>query len=315
MVEAMRSVVTDPEAPAAVRLGERPMREPHPDEAVVRVSHLSLNRGELRFAPGRPAGSPIGWDVVGTIERKAASGGPAVGERVVAFSRRQEGWAERAPIPAADLAVVPESVASPVAAALPVAACTALACVDRARRLVGRRALVTGVTGGVGGFGVQLARAAGAWVVAQVRHAEQVDAAKALGADEVVVTEDGAALATAGPFAFVMDGVGGRLLGVAVDQLEADGVAVAYGVTGAPTTELPIGTLLGKGRARITGLNLYGESAVEPVGRFLCRLLRLVQQGRLRVDLVDRGSWANVGEAARDLLDRRFSGKAVLSVD
>lgn len=313
--KTIRSVVTDSAAPGAVRLGERALRRPRPDEALVRVACFSLNRGELGAASRKPAGSPIGWDVVGTVEAAAEGGGPPPGARVVCFSRAMEGWAELVPIPVADLAPLPDDVSSEAAATLPVAGATALSCIDRAERLVGRRALVTGVTGGVGMFGVQLARAAGALVTAQVRRPDQVEAGKRLGADEVVVTSDGEALASHGPFQLVMDGVGGALLAAAIGRLEAGGVAVTYGITAEAELRLPIAVLMGKGRAHLSGLNLYAESAVEPLSEKLARLVALLRAGRLSIEIERQGAWSDVGEVAKALLDRRLQGKAVLSVN
>ncbi|MEM9692263.1 MAG: zinc-binding dehydrogenase [Myxococcota bacterium] len=310
------AVVTDPKAPGFVRLADRARRAPRADELVVEVGAFSLNRGELRFAANRPPGTAIGWDVGGTVVEAAATGdGPAVGTRVVGFSRAQEGWNKRVCLPVRDVATLEEGISLEVAASLPVAAGTALACLEAAGPLLGRRVFVTGVTGGVGGFAVKLARLGGARVIAQVRRDEQRGTATALGADDVVVTADGSVLEKYGPFDAVIDGIGGRLFQAGVAALTADGVAISYGVTGAPSVELPLGALLGKGRARVRGLNLYAVSDVVPPAVWLSRLVRLVGSGRLAVDELRVSSWRDVGEVAQALLDRSFSGKAVLTVD
>lgn len=310
----MRAVVTDPEAPGSVRLGERPDATAAPGEVLVRVSHFSLNRGEVNFAGGKPAGSAIGWDVVGTVAA-TPEGGPEVGARVVGFSGRMEGWAEQVSLPVDAVAPVPEGVTAAAAAALPVAAGTALACLDAAERgLLGRRVLVTGVTGGVGGFAVRLARLAGAHVVAQVRKDGQVAYAEGLGADHVVVTSDGAGLAEAGPFDLVVDGIGGALFAAGMAALDADGRAVNYGLTGSPEVAYPLGAMLGKGLATARGLNLYAVNRRTPPAEWLPRLLRLVEAGRLTVDVEERGDWSGVSAACQGLLDRAFTGKAVLTV-
>lgn len=311
----IRSIVTDPETAGAVKLGERELID-DPSKVLVRVACFSLNRGELRFAKGKPPGSAIGWDVVGEVERAAVVGGPSVGERVVGFVRAADGWAEQVQLPVDDVAVVPAGVDPETAAALPVAAGTALAAVDAALGpLLGQRVLVTGVTGGVGGFAVQLARAAGAHVVAQVRRQEQVAYAESvLGADAVVVTSDGAGLSELAPFRHVIDGVGGPLLVAAIDRLDADGVAVSYGETAGPTIELPLRSLFGKGRAHVRGLNLFAYSAKVPPSGWLTRLMTLVERGALSVDIGRRGAWADIGEHAVALNERQFQGKAVVTV-
>jgi NADPH2:quinone reductase len=306
MSVTVRAVLTNPDAPGAVELASRTRRDPSPGERVIRVRAFALNRGELRFATGKPAGTPIGWDIAGELED---------GTRVVGFSAAQDGWAEEVVLPEEAFAPLPDGVGFEVACALPVAAGTALACVDAAGvGLVGRRVLVTGVTGGVGGFAVRLARLAGAEVVAQVRKPEQVPYAEGLGADEVVVTADGAAFADLAPVRAFIDGVGGALFTSGLPALERDGVAINYGVTGDAQVALPLGVMLGKGRARIRGLNLYAVSEKEPPAEWLPRLLRLVADGRLEVDHTVLGDWSAVGQAAEDLVERRFTGKGVLTV-
>lgn len=301
----MRAVVTDPQSKGAVRLGERELGAVGPGQAVVNVKAFSLNRGELKFAGRKPAGSAIGWDIAGTLED---------GTRVVGFSAPQQGWAEQVVLDESAFASLPDEVSFETACALPVAAGTALACIDAiGAGLLGRRALITGVTGGVGGFAVKLAKLAGAHVTAQVRREEQVSVAEALGADDVVVTSDGAGLE--GPFRAVIDGIGGDLLKHGVMALEKDGVAVNYGVTGSMDVSLPLGVMLGKGRAKLRGLNLYAVSEKEPPREWLGRLVSLVDSGVLSVDVDDRGSWNDIGQAADDLLERRFTGKGILHID
>ncbi len=311
----IRSIVTDASVPGAVKLGERELAS-DVGRVLINVERFSLNRGELRFAQGKPAGSAIGWDIAGVVEHAAAGGGPKVGERVVAFCAAADGWAEKVHVPFTHAAVVPDAVDLEVAAALPVAAGTALAAVDAAlASLLGQRVLVTGVTGGVGGYAVQLAKAAGAHVTAQVRRAEQAEYATGLGADAVVVTSDGAALGAHAPFRHVIDGGGGPVLVAALDRLDPDRMLVSDGETAGATVELPLRSLFGKGRAHLRGLNLFGYSERVKPSAWLLRLMRLVERGALRVDIGRRGSWTDIGEHAVGLNQRQFQGKAVLTVD
>src|SRR5262245_15527349 len=159
------AVVVDPDAPG--RLVLRPVAEPVPDrgEAVVHVRAISLNRGEIRRASMAPAGWRPGWDLAGEVERAAADGaGPRAGARVVGLLS-EGAWAERVAVPVHALAELPDKVTLAQAATFPVAGLTALYALGKSGgSLVGRRVLVTGATGGVGDFAVQLARLAGAHV-------------------------------------------------------------------------------------------------------------------------------------------------------
>ena len=80
----MRAVIVDDGAPARLKIGEVEEPEPTPSEALVRVSAVSLNRGEVRRSQAAEPGFRPGWDLAGTVERAAANGtGPREGARVV----------------------------------------------------------------------------------------------------------------------------------------------------------------------------------------------------------------------------------------
>ncbi|MEO0603482.1 MAG: alcohol dehydrogenase, partial [Myxococcota bacterium] len=144
MSETVRAVVFSAEG---ATLAPRALRSPGPDEVVVRVTHTSLNAGEVRPPPAPRAN---GWDFAGVVDDPGSSD-LGVGDRVCGFSRAREAWAEKVVVPAHDVAPIPDGVSSDVAAALPVAAGTALAMVDAAGgALLGTKALVLGTTGGVG---------------------------------------------------------------------------------------------------------------------------------------------------------------------
>ena len=67
----MRAVVTRPGATGSLVIAETAEPSPDSDEALVRVKAFSLNRGEVRRAATRAAGTMIGWDVVGAVEGPA----------------------------------------------------------------------------------------------------------------------------------------------------------------------------------------------------------------------------------------------------
>src|SRR5262249_10229407 len=148
-----------------------------------------------------------GKDVAGRVVR-AGAGGPPVGTRVVGHPPRG-GWAQLVPVPVRSLALLPDSVSTETAAALPLAGLTALRLLRAVPSPAGRRMLVTGASGGVGHYVVELAAAAGAEVTVVSRRPERL---LALGAAEAI--EDVAA--ANGRFDIVLESVGGDSLAAAL---------------------------------------------------------------------------------------------------
>ncbi len=182
--------------PEVMTLGERPDPAPRAGEVLVAVRAASVNpvdwkvrRGDVRLLSGRPP-KILGTDLAGTV---AALGpgvaGLAAGAAVYGTTRMMLGaqgsHAERVAVPARRVAPIPPGLSFEEAAALPVAALTALNGLRRCGELEGRAVAVVGATGGVGHLALQLARARGARVTA-VCSARNAERARALGAEEVV---------------------------------------------------------------------------------------------------------------------------------
>ena len=312
----VRAAVAAPRDADRLRIVDVVPRPPLSDEALVSVRAFSLNRGEVRRAERVAESIRIGWDVAGVVDTSAADGsGPPAGTRVVGFSPRMEGWAEQVPIRTCYLCPIPDGVTDAVAATLPVAGLTALHAVDECGAIMGTRVLVTGATGGVGMFAVQLARAAGGDVLAQVRHADQRAFVRRLGHEAVVASPGGQGLEEAGPYRLVVDGVGGGVLEAAIRALAPGGAAVCYGVTAAPEISVGVAHFMTRGLARIVGFHLYAKSEVAPPRDHFTRLFNLIGRGLLTVPVEREASWKELARTADDLIARRFPGKAVLHVD
>jgi NADPH:quinone reductase len=306
------AVVVDPEAPG--RLVIRQVADAAADrgEAVVRVRAISLNRGEVRRAGMAAAGWRPGWDLAGAVERAAADGtGPRAGTRVVGLLA-EGAWARRVAIATHALAALPDTVTFAQAATFPVAGLTALHALARGGLLVDRRVLVTGATGGVGDFAVQLARLAGAHVTAVARRAEQSATVRELGAHDILVGDE---IPPSPKYDLILDSVGGRTLGTALAALERGGTCVTFGVSAGAEITFDARTFFVGGRATLYGLYLFQELGLEPASVGLRRLANLVAAGQLTPHISVERPWKEIGQVAQDLIDRRFPGKAVLVVD
>ena len=311
----MKAVVVEPNAPAHLALDDVDSPKAGNSEALVRVKAVSLNRGEVRGAQHASSGHRPGWDLAGIVEQAAADGsGPKAGARVVGFVPGGA-WAELVVVPTHTLAELPDGISFAQAATLPVAGLTALYGLEKGGGLLDRPVLITGASGGVGNFAIQLARLAGARVIAQVRRAERVAATRAAGADEVVVSEDGLAAAQFGPYHLIVDGVGGPLLSNVISMLARGGTCVAYGVTATGQFTFDLGRFFRTGGTCLYGFILFYEVLSQPASGGLRRLAELVAASKVRPYIEVEAGWDEIGQVAQRLLDRDFAGKAVLHVN
>jgi NADPH:quinone reductase-like Zn-dependent oxidoreductase len=219
----MRALVSMPKSPFA-QLADVPDPSPTHDEALVEVKAFSLNRGETRRLESLPPGTVTGWDLAGVVRQPASDGsGPRAGARVVGLVMAGA-WAELAAVGSDWLAELPEAVTFEQAAALPVAGMTALRALEVGGFVVEKRVLVTGASGGVGRFAIQLAKLAGAHVTALARRTEGL---RELGADALIDEID-----LNGPtYDVILDAIGGDVLGHAISRVAPGGTVVSFAST------------------------------------------------------------------------------------
>jgi NADPH:quinone reductase-like Zn-dependent oxidoreductase len=312
-VKSMKAIVTDPQAKGHLALGDQAEPTPSPSQALVRVEAISLNRGEVRRALASQERYVPGWDLAGEVMQPAADGsGPQAGRRVVGYLP-SGAWAQRVAVPANALAEVPDPVPLSQAATLPVAGLTALFSIQKAGSLLGRRVLVTGASGGVGGFAVQLAYRSGAFVVGLTQHPEYAEMVREAGAGDVVVGDPEAARSS-GPYHLICDGVGGDTLSTVATMLAPGGICVTYAALTQPEIPLNLRAVVQTPSAYLTGLMVLSELKNEPASLGLARLVALIQDGRLRPHIEVEAPWEQVAEVCQRLMERRFPGKAVLRV-
>lgn len=303
----MRALVSLPTPPFA-QLAEAAEPRPQANQALVSVEAFSLNRGEVRRLERMEPGTLTGWDLAGVVTEPAADGsGPPAGARVVGLVRAGA-WAERVAVATEFLAELPDGISFEQAATLPVAGLTALRALERGGFVVGKRVLVTGASGGVGRFAIQLATLAGAHVTAVARRTEGL---AELGADEVLpeLSLDGE------DFDVVLEAIGGPVLGLALQRVAPLGTVVNFGATVPDAVSYPTRELFSRAPgARLIGLYIFSElDHTRSASADLRRLADLVAAGKLDPQIDLTASWTQAAEAITALLDRRVAGKAVLT--
>ncbi|MFJ4633439.1 NADP-dependent oxidoreductase [Streptomyces sp. NPDC088847] len=184
--------------PEVLRIIERPTPHAGEGEVRIRVRAAAVNPVDTLIVAGtslvRLSGpNPVipGLDVAGTVDEigSGANSGLALGDRVMAMVNptRPEGggYAQWVVLPASWVVRAPAGSTHAEAATLPMNGLTALHALDQLHLPPGSTLAVTGAAGAVGGYAVQLAKAAGHRVLADAAP-HDTDLVAALGADEVV---------------------------------------------------------------------------------------------------------------------------------
>ena len=303
----MRALVADSSAPGRIALRDVPEPMPAPGEVLVEVRAFSINRGELRMLGTAADGWRPGWDFAGILQSDAGQGLRA-GSRVVGI--RQGGtWAECVAVPQGWIAELPDAVSFAQGAALPTAGLAALRILRLGPAILGRRVLVTGASGGVGRFAIQLAHLGGADVTALVSTASvRAAGLRELGADEVV--SDIGQLH--GRFDLILESVGGDTLGRLVTMVDPQGTLVMFGNSSNEPTTFNVRDVYNDALIRLQGFELFFGG--DPFGRDLAYLARLVDARKLDPQLAGERSWEELPEAMERLRNRDVAGKVALTI-
>ncbi len=291
---------------ARIELADVPEPIAREDQALVLVEAFSINRGETFLLEHPRNGWRPGQDVAGRVLEPAGDGsGPPAGTRVVGHAW-DGGWAARVPIATDALVPLPDAIPATVAATLPLAGLTAVRLLRAAGSLAGRRVLVTGASGGVGHFLVELAAAQGARITSVTRTAERGQRLRALGAEHVVArVEDAAA-----PFDAVFESVGGASLSAAMERLAPRGTVWWFGQASREPAVLDFFAL--PDRAMVRRFTYWPHE--EPDHVDLQVLVDLVAAGRLHPEVGLLADWQETPAALVDLHERRIRGHAVLTI-
>lgn len=255
----------------ALRLVERPDPVAGPGEIRIRVRAAGVNRPDILqrrglypSPPGAPAG--LGLEVAGEVD-EVGDGVTrwSVGDRVYALLGGG-GYAEMAVVDARHALPMPVGMDFIQAAALPETVCTVFANVFEAGDLqAGETLLIHGATSGIGVTAIQMAKAAGAKVIATSRGAAKAAAAQALGADlslDATADDLEGAINTFGGVDVVLDMVGADYAALNQAVLKRFGRWVVIATLTGARAEIDLASVMMK-RIVLTGSTLRARPADE----------------------------------------------------
>lgn len=323
-----------PGGPETLELTELPDPEPAKGEVRVRVRAAGLNfpdtliiRDLYQMKPPRPFAP--GGEVAGEVE--------AVGEGVSDLSKGDRvlaltgfgGFATHVVVNAAKVIKIPDAMPFEDAACFVLTYGTSHhALKDRAQLQKGESVLILGAAGGVGIAAVQLAKAAGARVIAAVSSQEKADFCRDHGADEVIIypremdrdaqkefSGQIKALAGKGGVDVVYDAVGGDYAEPAVRALAWKGRFLVVGFP-AGIPKIPLNLTLLKG-SQIMGVFWGASTQIEPKGHLenMSDLFGLYAEGKIKPQISARFPLEDAAKAMQLMQERKVMGKVVLTVD
>ncbi|HEY2346833.1 MAG TPA: NAD(P)H-quinone oxidoreductase [Xanthomonadaceae bacterium] len=294
----------------ALHVVRLPIPEPRAGELLIRVRAAGINRPDVLqrnggYAPPPGAPETLGLEVAGEVI--VAAGRWRVGDRVCALLGGG-GYAEYATADARHALPIPFEPVSDGhefngkdsdgqdfvrAAALPETVFTVYANLfEHGVLKPGETLLVHGATSGIGVAAIQIAKAAGARVIATARGADKVEQALALGADIGIDSRSqdfGPVAKQAGGIDVALDMVGAPFFDATLDALNTGGRIVYIAALGGPVLQVPVWALMRK-RAVITGSTLRPRAADEKA-RLAAEVERVVwpwiREGKVKA-VVDR---------------------------
>lgn len=305
--------------------------EPHvaDGQVLVEVHAASVNPADWHLIRGVPAIARLN---VGLRRPHFTVPGSDFADRVVAVDRLvttlQVGdevlgtsfmhgfgaFAERVSVPESLVTRKPRGLSCEAAAAVPLAACTALQGLrDHGGLQPGQRVLVIGASGGVGTFAVQLAKTIGAHVTG-VCSARNTDLARSLGADYTIDYTSGDPWDVGGPYDLILQTAGVDTAGRLRRLLTDSGTLVQISGDSGNHLAGPLGRILaGKILSRFVGQTITSFT-VQPNRGDLDHLARLVERGDVRPVIDAAYALASGADAIRHVEAGHTRGKVVVSV-
>jgi NADPH:quinone reductase-like Zn-dependent oxidoreductase len=323
----MKAVVyTEYGSPDVLHMREVEKPSPKDGEVLVRIHATALNAADgyllkgspflVRLMNGgilKPKNTILGSDIAGRVE--------AVGRKVTQFKPGDEvfgdlsaqgggGFAEYVAAPEKALVLKPSSLSFEQAAAVPMAAVTALQGLrDKGKIQSGQKVLINGASGGVGTFAVQIAKAFGAEVTA-VCSTRNVDAMRSLGADHIIDYKQEDFTQSGQRYDLIIAANGYHPISAYRRALKPEGI---YVCTGGTMPQIFQSIILGA-FISMTGKKKMGNLMAHPDTQDLAFVSTLIEAGKV-LPVIDRCyPLSETAEAMRYLSEGHARGKVVIAV-
>jgi NADPH2:quinone reductase len=318
------AVIYENGPPQALRYEEVPDPECPDGCVVIDAEAISIEGGDLLARAGSPPPAVpwiVGYLSAGTVSEVAAGVDlPAVGDRVVALNAAGS-HAERRAVPAAMTWPIPAGLDAARAASVPVAFGTAFECLFTAGNLAaGETVLIHAGAGGVGVAAIQLAKQAGATVIATASSDEKLERLKTLGLDHGInyasesFVERTDELTDSNGVSVVLDPIGGQNLVDSVGVLGYRGTLVSVGVAARTGSAIEAQSLWARNNT-LRGVYLGGAivAEYERVHSVIGDLLERVASGELQVEIDRSFSFAEAAAAHEYVESRKAFGRVVMT--
>jgi NADPH:quinone reductase len=314
-----------------LRLEDRPDRVPSEEEVLIDVSAAAINYPDILVIEGKYQVKPPlpfipGKELAGTVA--------AVGRNVTRFKLGDRvsalleygAFAERVVAPSTLCLAVPDAISLFDAAGIGIAYQTAYFSLHhRGQVKPGEDVIVTGPNGSVGLATMQLAKVAGARVIAVVSHPQKEAFVYSNGADDIVVFNPGdnadafrehIRRLTKGRGAnLLIDMVGGKLFDACLRSIAWDGRAVIVGFRSGEIPLIRANYLLVKNISAIgVQWSDYRDRMPEEMARVQAEIFRMFENGSLHFHLMGRYPFDKFLEAFAALTERRTTGKVILDI-
>jgi NADPH2:quinone reductase len=309
--------------PEMLQYGDQPKPEPGPGQALVKIAASGVNFIDTYHRSGLyklPLPAILGSEAAGVVESLGADvNGIRVGDRV-AWAGVRGSYAEYAAVPVNQLVSIPEAVSFQDAAAALLQGMTAHYLTHSTFPLKqGHTALIHAAAGGTGRLVVQMAKMAGARVIATAGSAEKAAIAKESGADEVILYRDqDFAVETrrlTDGVDVVYDSVGASTFLKSIDCLRPRGMMVSFGNASGPAPAMEPLLLSQKGSLFLTRPTMFHYVATrEDLEWRAGDVFHWMAQGKLILRIGKVYPLADTAQAHRDLEGRQTTGKLILSV-